>query len=80
GNPSFSDYNKVSSQKGNPMQKNQIYVIALVDVILLIAFAVQMYRSPSWLNGAILVVVGINLIQVKGMYDKAKQKEEKNKL
>lgn len=62
------------------MQKNQIYVIALVDVISLIAFAVQMYRSPSWLNGAILVVVGINLIQVKGMYDKAKQKEEKNKL
>lgn len=59
------------------MQKNQIYVIALVDVILLIAFAVQMYRSPSWLNGAILVVVAINLIQVKGMYDKAKQKRRK---
>lgn len=59
------------------MQKSQIYLIAVIDAILFIAFAYQMITSPSWLTFAILAVVGLNFIQLKGMYDKIKLKEEK---
>lgn len=60
------------------MQKNQIYLIAVIEVILFIAFAFQMVTNPSWTNLAILVVLGIGFVQLKDMYDKAKQKEDKN--
>ncbi|EOS59911.1 hypothetical protein C815_01934 [Firmicutes bacterium M10-2] len=59
------------------MQKNQIYLIAVIDAVLFIVFAYQMITSPSWLTFAILAVVGLNFVQLKGMYDKIKLKEGK---
>ena len=45
------------------MQKNQIYLIAVIEAILFIAFAFQMVTNPSWTNLAILVVLGIGFVQ-----------------
>ncbi len=59
------------------MRKNQIYLIAVIDAVLFIVFAYQMITSPSWLTFAILAVVGLNFVQLKGMYDKIKLKEGK---
>ena len=69
---------KAGKRKENSHAKNQIYLIAVIEAILFIAFAFQMVTNPSWTNLAILVVLGIGFVQLKDMYDKAKQKEDKN--
>jgi hypothetical protein len=38
-----------------------------------------MVVSPSWLNFAVLIVMGISILQLKGPLDKAIEKEKKQK-
>mgnify|MGYP001055053305 FL=1 len=61
------------------MPKAQIYLIGIVELIVFASFAYQMVVSPSWLNFAVLIVMGISILQLKGPLDKAIEKEKKQK-